>query len=421
MQETSSVEAVKPPSTVFVRRKSALKGRKPTIAYFDHTAILSGGEIALQNLILNLDKEQFEPVVIFGADGPMAQRLRDAAIEVHILPLDSRVAETRKDSLKGNSLLRIGTALQSIRYTFRLARFLRARKADLLHTNSLKADILGGVAAHMASIPVIWHVRDRIADDYLPGFASRVFRLCCRVMPDYIIANSKATMETLSTGSAVRSAVVHSGSTSRQLKVVHDGISDFAHPPRLLETKNPIIGLVGRISPWKGQHIFINAAAEVVKLYPGAQFQMIGSAMFGEEAYEAEVKKLVTELGLDDNIVFAGFCEDVFDKINALDILVHASTTGEPFGQVVVEGMVAGKPVVATRGGGVLEIVVEGETGYLVPMDDASAMAEAVIKLLMNPGAAHRMGLRGRARVLQRFTIDITTHKIQDIYSEFFE
>lgn len=411
----------KPEGVPFVRRKVPLHGRKPTVVYFDHTAKMSGGEIALHNVILNLDRERFEPVVIIGMDGTLANKLRDAGIEVHILPLDDSIASTRKDSLKGNSLLRIGTALRSIRYTFRLARLLKARGADILHTNSLKADLLGGVAARMARIPVIWHVRDRIADDYLPGFAARAFRLCCRVMPDYIIANSHATMATLSTGTAVRAAVVHSGSTNRQLKVVHDGISDFGLSPRLLETMTPIIGLVGRISPWKGQHIFIEAASEVIRRYPGAEFQIIGSAMFGEEDYEAELAKQVETLGLKKNIHFLGFCEDVFDRINSLDILVHASTVGEPFGQVVVEGMVAGKPVVATRGGGVPEIVVDGETGYLVPMDNAPAMAEALIKLLSNPEAAHRMGLRGRARVLQHFTIDITTHKIQDIYSEFFE
>ncbi len=412
-------------STVRNGRHSAPQKRRsdgpPTIVYFDHTAIMSGGEIALLNLILSLDRSLFTPVVVLGMDGPLAEKLREAGVEIHILPLDTGVASTRKDSLKAGSLLRVGTALRSLKYAVRLARLLRARKADLIHTNSLKADVLGGIAARLARIPVIWHVRDRIAVDYLPPFAVAMFRLSCRVLPDYIIANSHATIQTLATGIAVRAAVVHSGSTARQIRVVHDGIAEQALPPRLSITASPTIGLVGRISPWKGQHIFIDAAAEILKQYPETKFQIIGSAMFGEEAYEAEVRSQITRLGLDGQIELTGFCSDVFTLINKLDVLVHASTVGEPFGQVVIEGMAAGKPVVATSGGGILEIVVDGETGYLVPMGDAPSMAAAVCKLLADPVAGYEMGLRGRERVLQHFTIDITAQKVQNIYSEFFQ
>jgi glycosyltransferase involved in cell wall biosynthesis len=178
---------------------------------------------------------------------------------------------------------------------------------------------------------------------------------------------------------------------------------------------------VGRISPWKGQHIFVDAAAEILRQYPDTRFQIIGSAMFGEEKYESQIRDQVTSLGLSSKIELTGFCDDVFSLINKLDVLVHASTMGEPFGQVVVEGMVAGKPVVATSGGGILEIVLDGQTGYLVPMGDASAMAAAVCKLLADPVGASEMGLRGRARVLQHFTIDITAQKVQSIYAEFFQ
>src|SRR5207302_666535 len=145
---------------------------------------------------------------------------------------------------------------------------------------------------------------------------------------------------------------------------------------------SPVIGLVGRISHWKGQHIFIAAAAQVVKRFPSARFEIIGSALFGESAYEEEVRSQVKSLGLEGVVTFTGFCEEVLVRIQGLDILVHASTIGEPFGQVVVEGMVLGKPVVATNGGGVPEIVVNGETGVLVEMGDATAMAEAICGLL---------------------------------------
>src|SRR5579871_2186053 len=104
--------------------------------------------------------------------------------------------------------------------------------------------------------------------------------------------------------------------------------------------------------------------------------------------------------------------------MQGLDILVHASTTGEPFGQVVVEGMVLGKPVVATNGGGVPEIVLDGETGVLVPMGDAVSMAEAICGLLADPARAQAMGLAARNRALSCFSIDRTVSKVEAIYSE---
>jgi glycosyltransferase involved in cell wall biosynthesis len=296
---------------------------------------------------------------------------------------------------------------------------MRTRKVDLVHTNSLKADILGGIAARLARVPVIWHVRDRIADDYLPALAARGFRLLCRLLPHYIIANSQATLSTLSTPSPERATVIHSGIARPPLRVVHDGIPDPVLPCSSEgEAHTPVIGLVGRISPWKGQHIFIEAASQIRQRFPTARFEIIGSALFGEEAYERQVRAQVAEAGLSEAVEFTGFCEDVMGRIQGLDILVHASTVGEPFGQVVVEGMVLGKPVVATNGGGVPEIVLDGETGILVPMGDASSMAEAVCALLSDPHRAQKMGTAARNRALEHFSIEGTALKVEAVYRE---
>ena len=128
------------------------------------------------------------------------------------------------------------------------------------------------------------------------------------------------------------------------------------------------------------------------------------------------MRELAQSLELGDAVEFTGFRSDVPELIANLDILVHASTTGEPFGQVVVQGMAAGKPVVATNGGGVPEIVVDGLTGLLVPMSDADAMAAAICHLLSKPALARQMGLMGRQRVLEHFTIDHTIFKMEQIF-----
>jgi len=200
--------------------------------------------------------------------------------------------------------------------------------------------------------------------------------------------------------------------------VVHDGTNPESPP-----ATDPLaqglfrIGLIGRISPWKGQHVFIQAAAQVTRRFPGAKFLIIGAALFGEDEYEREVRQLARQLGLENVVQFTGFCTDVKQAISELDLVVHASTKGEPFGQVIVEGMAAGKPVVATNGGGVPEIVQDGMTGILVPMGDVPAMAEAICRICADPVSARIMGSNGKKRIAEHFTIEQTARKVESVYA----
>ena len=373
-----------------------------TILFFGHTAQLGGGEIALLNVVPQLDRAAFRPLVVLASDGPLRGKLEAAGIETHLLPLAAGVVETRKDSLGGASLLRLGALGHTALYVLRLARFIRQHRAALVHTNSLKADLLGGCAARLARVPVLWHVRDRIAGDYLPARVVQVFRWLCGWLPTFVVANSQATMDTLHLDSA-RRAVVHDGFPGGACGVAPDPAA-------------PVLGLVGRITEWKGQHIFLEAAARVRQQFPQARFQIIGSAMFGEAAYEARLRAMVRDLGLEACVEFTGFRADVQALIGRLTILVHASTTGEPFGQVVIEGMAAGKPVIATAGGGVPEIVLPGHTGLLVPMGEVLPLAEAMLRLLGDPLLAQALGRAGRQRVADCFTIQHTARKLEAIY-----
>ena len=391
----------------------------PTILYFDHTSNLGGGEIALLNLVRELDLTRFRPLVVLGESGTLHQKLEEAGVETRILPMAHDVAQTRKDALSAGSLLRLRVMGQSIRYAGRLARLIRRENAALVHTNSLKADIIGGVAARLARVPLIWHVRDRIEADYLPRVVVRLFRSLCAVVPNYVIANSRATLQTLHLPARRAASPLSRGGGGPPRKVVHDGVGVIpALSPIRQAGVSPLIGIVGRISPWKGQHIFVQMAAAVHARYPNARFQICGAALFGEAEYEAQLRAQVRQAGLEDCLEFLGFRPDVLTVMQNLDILVHASTIGEPFGQVIIEGMAACKPVVATRGGGVPEIVEEGVTGCLVPMNDAPAMARAVLDLLADPRAAHTMGLAGYQRVQGHFTIARAVRQIEAIYTE---
>lgn len=380
---------------------------------FDHTAQLGGGEIALLDMVRFFDRSQVTPIIVLGSDGPLAERLRGIA-EVHILELTSKVLHKRKDTLGSASLLELKSIVHAAAYVHQLTDFIRTNHIALIHTNSLKADILGGIAGRLTHTPVIWHIRDRITDDYLPKPIVRIMRTLCRVLPDYVIGNSAATLETLKLNGTKPSVAIGSGVDLGAFHELHD-------PSTSGQDNSPgkqLIGLVGRICPWKGQHIFLRAAAEVHKQFPHATFQIIGAALFEEQHYEIEMQKLAKDLGIAHVVEFTGFRNDVPDLMRNLDILVHASTTGEPFGQVIVQGMAAGKAVVATNGGGVPEIVVHGETGLLVPMDDAPALSSAICALLNAPDLAAKMGRAGWQRVLEHFTIEQTARKIETVYAQ---
>jgi glycosyltransferase involved in cell wall biosynthesis len=379
------------------------------VLFIDHTASLGGGEIALLNLVTNLDRRRYEPVVLLCSDGPLLTRMIDGGIETHLLPLSGDVVNARKDSLGVATLLRLPGVFSAIRYIWRLRRFIRDQHVDIVHTNSLKADLLGGVAARLARVPLIWHIRDRIDRDYLPWIVVHVFRRLCRVVPDFVIANSQATLDTLCLNRTERTAAIPSGINPRARANDESGRQD---------QRVRRVGLVGRISRWKGQHIFLQAAARIHAQFPEVRFQIIGAALFSERAYEQEIRALSSALGLDECVEFTGFREDVPALLDDLEILVHASVTAEPFGQVLTEGMAAGKPVVATAGGGALEIVLDGVTGLLVPMGDAEAMANAVAQLLTDPPAARRLGEAGQLRVRAHFAIEHTVAKVERVYDQ---
>lgn len=391
---------------------SASRPRRVTILFLDHTATLSGGEIALFNLITHLDRERFRPIVALFSHGELETQLRAAGIETHVLPLSPSVVHTRKEQLDRSALSRGRDIARIVHFVLRLARFIRRKRPDIVHTNSLKSDLIGGLAARLAGVRLLWHVRDRIADDYLPHKVVLAFRTACRVLPHAVIANSQATFETLQLPPR----------ENNPSRAVHDGLLVGA-PPQVLPPSReaPLIGIIGRITWWKGQHVFLEAAKIIVAEFPEARFQVIGGALFGEQDYERQISDQTERLGLRNHLQWLGFRTDVPQLIEKLDVLVHASVVGEPFGQVVIEGMVAGKPVVATRGGGVPEIIEDGKNGVLVPMDDAPALAAAVLDLLRDPARAQKIGAAAYERVRDHFNIQGVARNVESVYDAMME
>jgi glycosyltransferase involved in cell wall biosynthesis len=395
---------VRPPEGSVV---DMMASRPIRVLYLDHTAKLSGGELALARLLGALDRTRVEPIVVLAEEGPLRELLVQQSIDARVFPLSESVRNVRKDSLGLKGLIGQVRSLRSLwRYARLISAFARECRADLIYTNSLKSDIYGAVAARLAGVPLIWHIRDRIEEGYLPRPSVWLVRLMARHLPACVVANSASTLVRLRLGEGKRTAVIASGLTREHI--------ERCRGPRP-SNRIPQIGIIGRLAPWKGQDVFLQAAALLLREGFPARFLIAGSVMFGEEAFERQLRQLATDQGLVEHVEFLGF-SDVPAVLRSLDVLVHASKIPEPFGQVIIEGLAAELPVVATDGGGAREIIENGRTGLLVPMGNARALADALRQLLTQPERARSLAVAGREYVLQHFTVEQSARHSEALY-----
>lgn len=346
--------------------------RAPHVAYLGHSAAMSGAEIALLRLLEAQSAQR--ATVVLAEDGPLVARLREVGADVIVLPLPNTAAVQRTMVAPGR--LPVDAVVASVAYTVRVARLLRRIRPDVVHTNSMKAHLYGGVAARLAGVPQVWHARDRAADDYLPRPAVRLVQAAARTLPAMVIANSAAT---LATYPGVRSAAV-----------VHDAAP--AHIRRAPAPDGPLrVGMVGRLAPWKGQDVFLRAFAAAFG-NGDQQAVVVGDALFGEHEYADSLRRQAASLGIAERVEFAGFVDDVAERLDDMHVLVHCSTTPEPFGQVVVEGMAAGLPVIASAVGGPSEVIADGSTGLLVAPRNVEQLRDALCQLDSDAALRQRLG-----------------------------
>jgi glycosyltransferase involved in cell wall biosynthesis len=350
--------------------------------------------------------------VILFADGPLRRRLEDAGVPVDVIALDEAVATADRHSASRLSPANVRRLALLLPFGMRLVRRLRQLRPDLIQTNTLKAALIGVPTAILAGRPLIWYLHDRISPDYLPGSMVWLIRTAARIFPRAVIANSMATANTLM---PCPSIVVYPGFSPEQA----------ASEPRRTVLEPAVVGMIGRISSTKGQLEFVRSIPRVLAEYPTTRFRIVGAPMFGAEDYLALVRTEAVQLGVDQVIDWVDFVADPREELDALSVFVHASPVPEPFGQVIVEAMVRGVPVVATRGGGATEIVeppdsADGLTrplGLLVEPGDPVALSRAIIAVLSDPSSARRRAERAWASALGRFAVGETAARIVAVWT----
>lgn len=301
--------------------------------------------------------------------------------------------------------LRIRGLVGYIRLLRRARTWIRSEattfNADVIHVNT-SALLVGAVIGRPSTARVIWHVHELVVR---PRIASWVFRLAPTLTASHVIAISRAVRDHVSPRGLGRSKVT----------TVWNGIESRSVVP-LNEDDPPVVAFIGRLNRWKGLEIFLAAIPRVAAAFPEVRFLIAGDPPQGEEWRTQALSEAVARLKLGDRVEILGFEADVPALLERVAILVAPSIWPEPFGLVTLEGMRAGKAVIATAHGGSLDLIEPGVSGLLVRPGDPAALSAAITSLLEDPALARRLGVAARERARATFSEGAFVDGIERVY-----
>lgn len=367
------------------------------VAFLSHSAALSGAELLVSRVTAACTRTT--PVVVLGEHGPLEQVLAGAGVRCEVLLLDASV----RDHTVGTTTGAAAKVRSTVRTTRALAELLRAMGTRVVYTHSAKAHVYGGLAGRLTGTPVVAHVHDIVGTSGSSRANAALLHTTLRFLPRAVIANSRTTARSL--GRLRRPAAV----------IGCPATVPSTAPPR---RGGPFtFGMVGRLTPWKGQDVVLRAfaAARTAGLDPSARLRLVGAPLFGDDdLFGRELRVLAQELGIAGHVDFRGHRSDVGGEMAGCDVVVHASTRPEPFGQVVVEAMAFGRPVIAADAGGPAEVITDGHDGLLVAPGDVDALASAMVRLATDREARGRLAENGR-RSVTRYDLTHVVGRIEDV------
>ncbi len=352
-----------------------------------NTAEIGGGGAHVVRLVRALDRHGFQSFVVVGRDGPATGQLHLAGVPVSVL-----------------GPLRATTPI-------RLAGFFRAVRPDIVHLHGSRAGFIGTLAAQLSGVaPVIYTAHAFAFKRRIPRFfrwaTAKVDRFTCH-FASKVICLTQADVE----------AARRHGISANNVVVIPNGIDlgQFATPPDLRNefgfgASTPVVGMIARLVPDKDPETFVRMARVIADALPEARFLLVGDGPL-----RRHLERLVRDLDLERRLTLTGFRRDVPAMLATVDMVVLPSLwEGLPL--VVLEAMAAAKPVVASALPTLAEVVVDGETGLLVPVQEPSGFAEAVVRLIQHPDLRRVMGRKGRDRVERDFSLDRMVKATVDVY-----
>jgi glycosyltransferase involved in cell wall biosynthesis len=381
---------------------------------------VGGSHYSLFYLLESLNKNRYQPVVVFHRENRLIPMYRNAGLDTRIFPYCNPLrlpAVLKRNTWLGRPLQLFLNAINIMRMIVwpgvRCAWYLRTNHVDLVHlNNTIIRNHHWMLGAMLARVKCISH--ERGINEHITTISRLFARSLAAIICISVSVRDNLARQGIGAGKLV---IIHNGLDPGKIRPT-TGVSALKHRHAMPE-EAPVIGIVGNLKDWKGQEVVIRAVARLHKRWPGIRCLLVGDAEV-DPAYTDKLRKLTVEKGLQENIIFTGYQSNVADFLNAMDVVVHASILPEPFGRVLLEGMVMQKPVVGSDGGAVPEIVQHGVTGYLFAPGDHDALADSLSRLLEDKTLAGKMGEEGYRRAVNEFGIRRNTEKTETLYEELF-
>jgi glycosyltransferase involved in cell wall biosynthesis len=368
---------------------------------------IGGPAIHVVLLSAGLDRRRFESVLVSGRENPGEGSMLDYALSHGVQPV-----------IMPEIVGEFSLGPRELRALVRLYGVMRRARPHVVHTHTAKAGFVGRLAARLARVPVVVHTfHGHVLQGYYGPLKAHLLRRMesgLARLTDGIIAVSEQVK---------RDLVTYGVAAADHIRVIPLGLEldPFLQNGALrggfrrelqLDGGARLVGIVGRIFPIKNHHLFLEAAALAARADPTARFVVVGDGVL-----RGELERLAVQAGIAGRVIFTGWRRDLPGIYADLDVLaVTSNNEGTPVS--AIEAMAAGCPVVATRVGGLPDLIRDGETGYLVPPGDAQAVAEAWLRLLRQPWLARGMGETARQAAQERFSAPRLIGDMERLYLE---
>jgi glycosyltransferase involved in cell wall biosynthesis len=380
------------------------------ILFIHHANDMYGADIGLLHSLKSLDRGKYYPIVILPSDMPPPGMLSSELERLEIEYLVAPLGILRRKYLSARTIIPL--ALDIARGIAFVRRTARTRGVAMVYVNTI-VTVSGAIGGKLAGVPVLWHVREILA---MPRPIRWVLHKTLSLCADRIVCISQAVRDGLLKEApqlarksvVVYNAVSAAGSNGKAQDVplrVELGV-----PPGA-----PLVGMVGRITHWKGQEILAEAAGLVTRSHPDVHFVAVGSYFADESHYLHKLQSLIGSLGLKGKFHIADYRSNVTDVYRALDIFVLPSRKPEPFGRVTVEAMMQGRAVIATNHGGTCELIQQGVTGMLVPPSDPKALVTAIEWLLEDRTLGEKMGQAAAMYAREHFSMPRYQDRMREV------